>query len=216
MGFNNPNGGVLPGASSYLAHALSPGFLSSITQNPAVLSAIKGATDPMVSAFQNTTIPSLKGQFVANGQVLNGPAQPGTTANGQGSSAFDKAQAIAQTGLEQSIGSTAGQIENAALQGAMGQQSNAATQAQTLSSTQLNNLVTTLQAQALPRLIQQYGMDQGLQQFNNRVQVLLESLGIGSQISGPDVAQQGQSTQSTTSQSGSGLMGGINQIASFF
>lgn len=216
FGFNNPTGGVNPAATSYLNTVLSPQYLSSIMTNPGVTSAISSATAPMVSAFQNTTMPQLEGNFVANGQVLNGPAQTnGTTGtnpgSGQGSSAFDKASAIAETGLQQAIGQTAGGIVNQALNTAMGQQAQGETQAQTLSSTEINNLVTSLQAEALPRLIQQYGMDEGLQQFNNRVQVMLEALGIGSQISGPDTAQSGQSTQQFASESGSGAEGLFNQ-----
>jgi len=222
MGFNNANGGVNPAVGSYLSTVLNPSYAGNIAQSPAVQQAISSAIAPMESTFQNVTMPQLKGNFVANGAVLNGPGQtnggqPGMNpASGGGSSAFDKAAAIAQTGLAQAEGQTAGGIVNNAMSNAMQQQSQGATQAQTLSTTQVNNLVTSLQAEALPRLIQQYGLDQGLQEFNNRVQTMLEALGIGAQISGPDVAESGQSTQSTNSQSGSGFMGGINQMVGLF
>ena len=196
------NGGqvnpALTSAQNFVTNATSPGFLSPAT-NPALAAAISGAVNPMVSAFQNVTMPNLASQFVANGQVLNGPAQVGNNpASGQGSSAFDKAAAIAGTGLTQGIGQVTGQLESQA----MAEQPQAAAQAPGVSSAELNNLMSTLQAEALPRLIQQYGMDQGLQQFNNRVNVMLQALGVGANISGPDVAQQAQSSSQSTSSKG--------------
>lgn len=164
-------------------------------------------------------MPNLRGQFVANGQVLNGPAQVSPSgginpATGQGSSAFDKAAALAQTGLEQSMGATAAPIISSYLTNAMGQQTQGATQAEQLSSTEINNLVQTLQAEALPRLIEQYGMDQGLQEFNNRVNVMLQALGLGVQTSQPDTATTGQSNEKYSNQGGSGFMGSLNQMGS--
>lgn len=211
----NLNGGAtaLAPAQSYLSSVLSPNYLQNAMQNPGLQTAISQATAPLVSNYQNVTLPNLAGQFAANGQVLNGPGQvgPGATANGAGSSAFDKAASIAQTGLLQSMGATAAPIASNFLNSAMNQQSAGATQAENLSSTQVNNLISTLQAEALPRLIQQYGMDQGLQQFNNRVNVMLQALGLGVQTSQPDVAESGQSNSSFDSEKG--ILGSLGSAA---
>lgn len=214
MGMGNNGAGTLNGtAGNYLGSVLQPNYVPNIINSPTVQAAMSAAIRPLQASYQDVTLPNLKSQFVSNGAVLNGPAQPGTTGNGAGSSAFDKAAAEAQTGLLNAEGQATGQIANEALQTGMNQQTQAATQAPALQTSELNNLISSLQAEALPRLIQQYGMDAGLQQFNNRVNSMLEALGIGAQISGPDTAQSGQSSQTFASQGGSGAMGFANQAA---
>jgi hypothetical protein len=86
--------------------------------------------------------------------------------------------------------------QNAALQGEQNQIS-AATAQGNLSSTEVQSLVQNLQAQALPRLIEQYGLDQGLQMFNNQVNDLMTLLQTGAGVTSPVVANESKSSSNT-------------------
>ncbi len=196
-------------AGSFLSNVLNPNFPQSIVNSPTTQAAISAAVNPLVSTFQNVTMPNLIGNAVANGQVLNGPRTTDPNSSGAGSSAFDKAAALAGTGLDQAVASATAPIANNAMLAGLNMQENAPSQATQLGSAQVQSLIANLQAQALPRLIQQYGMDQGVQQFNNRVQTMLAALGLGASVSGPDVANQTQSNSQFSSAPSGGLMGSL-------
>ena len=192
-----------------LSNMLNPNYAASLATSPQTLQAVSAAVNPLVTAFQNTTMPGLQGQFMGAGQAINPNAGPANPAGG--SSAFDKAAALAGTGLGENIGSTASNIENAAYQTGLQQQSQAINQAQTLSSTELNNTINSLSAAALPQMIAQYGINQGLSLFQSRIQTMLQSLGLGGQISQPVVANMttGQSQGTSTP----GITGDMNNSA---
>ena len=65
------------------------------------------------------------------------------------------------------------------------QQQQAVSQATTVSREELDQTVQSLQAVALPRLIDQLGLDAGLAEFSRRIDVLLEALGLGVQAGTP-------------------------------
>lgn len=208
-GFGSPTSPT-SAAGGFLQGVLNPNYPGTLATAGPVQAAIQAATNPLITAFNETTMPSLKGQFAAGGHVLNGPgAGPNGADVGGGSSPFSHAAALAETGFGQNIASTAANISNSAFQTGLQQQTQAATQAPALQSSEVQNLVSTLQAEALPRLIDQYGLDQGLQEFNNRINVMLQSLGLAAGKAGPDIANsaQGRADQET------GVIPALGQLA---
>lgn len=103
----------------------------------------------------------------------------------------------AQTGLTNA--QTQGQQANTGLTQAQTQTQQAQTglvQGQA-SGQEINNLVTNLQAQALPRLIQEMGVERGTEAFNNRVNALLSSLGIAAGVTRPVIGNSSSSSSSS-------------------
>lgn len=197
---NNPN---LAGSMQTLGQIGNMNFINP-SSNPFLASAIKGAVDPMVTAFNASTMPAMTGQFTAAGQKTSG-AQPGG-----GSSAFDTAASLAQKQLEQSIGQVTSGMENQNYQTGVQNTQNAAIASGNLTSGNLNNMIQTLNAQSLPQLVQQYGINQGLQVYQQRMQMLLQVLGLGGQISQPVIANTAQSTSQNNQTQG--LLSGVGSL----
>jgi hypothetical protein len=235
--------GLDPATSSFLQSVMQPGYVPGNTtpdslnafaqmlqgahqtaaydpnsENPFLQAAIKSAQQPTLQGLTETLTQALPGRFTQAGQ-FNQP---------QGSSAFDRAAALATRGASDTLGNIATNLsyqnmndqlqrsfqanqsaraaEDTGLQGQLtrDQQSNQAAQdrqvqaagiAPQVSSTQVNNMVSNLQAQALPRLIQEYGIERGMTEFNNRVNSLLGVLGIAGGTTQPTVSQQSKSSQ---------------------
>lgn len=193
---NNP---LLNSAASQIGTILNPNYPASLATSPQTTQAIGGAVQPILNAFKQTTLPQLSGQFTASGQ-RTGP---------QGSSAFDNAAVNSQNNVLAQTGAASTGITNAAYQSGLAQQFQAIGQAGALSTTELNNLINSLQASALPQLTQQYGINQGLQLYQQQLQSILTALGLGGQISQPAIAynQTGGSQSQSQNQSSTGLAG---------
>lgn len=191
-------------AGNLLSSFMSPSFINP-SSNPFLQAAISGAVRPMITAFNESTMPAMQGQFTAAGQNTN---------NAAGSSAFDRAATLAQSELEQNIGNVASQMENQGYQFGVGTAANAANQAMGLSQTELGNTLQALQGVSLPQLIQQYGINQGLQLYQNGIQSWLQALGLGGQISQPVVANKSQSSGNASMfNAGKGVVGDMNDTA---
>lgn len=219
--------GTLPLASGVNANMLSPNYAASLATSPQTQGAISAAVNPMISAFNQNISPSLVSQATAAGQRVNtaggGVTGGGVNPNGinqvttegqgaRGSSAFEQAQNTAQNNLQQNIGSVAGTISQNAYQTGLAQQANAVSQAQALSTTELSNTINALSASALPQLIQQYGINQGLQLFQGGTQAILTALGLGISGSQPAIGNVAQSNFS--SQASPGLISGVGNALS--
>jgi uncharacterized membrane protein len=175
-----------------------------------------------MQALTETLSRTLPGRFTQGGQFT----QP------QGSSAFDRAAAIATRGAGDTMGDIATKLsyqttsdqlarnfqaqqaargaEDTALQGqlardqeskegAAGRQIQAAGIAPQVSTAQVQNLTANLQAQALPRLIQEYGIERGMDEFNNRMNSLLSVIGIAGGVTQPTVSSKSESSQAGVS-----------------
>lgn len=156
--------------------------------NPFLKSFIEAAQRPTLQGLEETLTRSLPGRFTAAGQFV----QP------QGSSAFDRAAAIATRGVADAVGDIATKIGYGAYEGERGRQQEAIK----LGQAEVDTTIKNLQAQALPRLIQQYGLDVGLQQFRDRLNALLSVLGVTANVTRPNIAQQASSTSSGSSSTG--------------
>lgn len=210
-----PNAGT-NNANNWLSQVLNPSYPATLATSPITQQAVSAAINPMVSAFQNTTIPGLAGQFTAAGQSINPNA---TAANPQGgSSAFNKAYGVAQTGLDQAMASAASNIENSAFQTGLGQQTTAAESAPSIQGQEINNTLNSLTGASLPQLVQQQGIQTALQTWQQRVQTMLTALGLGGQVAQPVVGNT-QSSSGNFSQNpdiASGFGNVLSGAANFF
>ena len=150
--------------------------------NPFFDAAVRAAQRPTLQGLEETLTRSLPGRFTSAGQ-FNQP---------HGSSAFDRAAAIATRGAADAVGNIATNMGNQQYQQERGLQQ----QAVQLGQNEVQSMIANLQAQGLPRLIEEIGIERALPEFQSRVQSLLQALQLATGASGLNqIAQQGQSTQ---------------------
>ena len=183
----NPNNPLMSSASGALQNILNPNFLN-VGTNPYLAGAIQSALYPTIRNFQSTTIPELLSRYTGGNQQVQG----------QGSSSFANAADLASLDLNQSLLGTASGMASSAYQQGIGQQLQAASQASGLQTSELQNLVTAGQQAALPQLVQDLGIQRGLQQYNNNINTLMEALRIAAGGSSPTVAVSSQGTSQST------------------
>lgn len=109
--------------------------------------------------------------------------------------AIDQAEQAASNIFARGLGAAdvaAGQQDRLAGAGeGAAERSLAATEgARALDRTQLENTLGILQAQALPRLIEEHGIERGIAEFNRQQNTILQALGLSGQLSSPTVVQQ--------------------------
>ncbi len=176
-------GGEPTGISQeFLAKTIGGGFLPGAEGggNPFLDSAIEAAQRVSLRGLEETLSRTLPGRFTQGGQFV----QP------QGSSAFDRAAAIATEGVSAQISDIASELSFAGFEAERGRQQAAAALLPQVSEQEVNTLVTNLQAQALPRLIEQLGLDAGTAAFNKQMNDLLQLLAITTGASQPVIGQE--------------------------
>ncbi len=141
-----------------------------LTENPFLQSQIEIAQRTSLQGLEELLTRVLPGRFTQAGQFT----QP------EGTSAFDRAAAIATRGVAQSNADIAGQLAFQGFESERGRQQEAAIALPQVSEAEVNTLISNLQAQALPRLIEQFGLEAGTQAFNEQINVLLQVLAITS------------------------------------
>ncbi len=165
QGLLSAGGRPVDSANTLLSQTLGGEFLSP-DSNPFLQATIEAAQRPLLERFGDITLPNLTSQFTAAGQRT----QPG------GSSAFDKAKAIESRGLFNALGDIGTKIAGDNFEKERQRQVQAVTQAGQLSTQEINNTIQGLKAVALPRLIEQFGIDKGLQEFNQRIDTVLKAI----------------------------------------
>lgn len=195
-------GGGVAGTNDYLANVLKGNMMpGSPGGNPFLQSAITGAQRTTMDNLTQTLSRSLPGYFTANGQMIS------PNNNGQGgSSAFDYAASNATKGAANAMGDIAANMSNNAFNTGVQQQQGAAQ----LSQAEIGNTVQNLQAQALPRMIQQLGITNGLQLYQTNLSGVLNLLNTLGGIAKPVVGQDSQSTGTQTP----GILPDISQLLS--
>lgn len=148
--------------------------------NPFLDAAIQQAQRATRQGLEETLTRSLPGRFTSAGQFV--------TPNG--SSAFDRAAAIATRGASDALGDIATRMSYQGYESERGRQQEAIP----LTFQETESMVQNLQAQALPRLIQEFGIERGLELFNTRVQTLLSVLGITQGSTAPTIANKGEAS----------------------
>ncbi len=179
------SGGGLSASQDLLTRTIGGEFLPGQEgSNPFLQSAIEAAQRTTLQGLEETLTRSLPGRFTQGGQFT----QP------EGSSAFDRAAAIATRGVAGEIADIASELSFAGFESERGRQQEAATQLPQVSAQEVNTLINNLQAQALPRLIEQAGIEGGIEAFNKQITNLLQVLAIAQGASQPLVAQESKSS----------------------
>lgn len=182
--------------SSYLDDVISGKYISG--QNPYLNAYITAAQQPTLQGLQQTLDTSLPGKFTLGGQIVTrGPFG--------GSSAFDRAAALATTGTAQALGKIATDISFGAYEGERGRQQ----QAVQLSQAEVDTTLKNLQAQALPRLIEDLGIERGLALFDSRSKELLQILTLLGGLTSPNLANKAASSASGSTDTHSGIVPGL-------
>lgn len=182
---NGPN----TGRSQLLDQTIGGNFLPGQPGgNPFLQDAITAAQRPTMQNLDETLNRSLVGRFLQGGQ----------NATPQGSSAFDRAAAIATRGATQAMSDIATNMSSNAYTTERTNQQ----QAVQLSQQEVQTGINNLQAQALPRMIQELGIERGLAQFQQHTQNLLQILSMIGGVAAPVIANQSQSTGTTEQMNG--------------
>lgn len=144
--------------------------------DPLTQALIESAQRPTLRAFEEARLEDL-GAFTSAGQNI------------QSSSPFFRARGIAQEGLAGALGDIATNVTLGRIDPALARQSEAAAGAEGQAATrataegqEISNLVSRLEAEALPRLIEDLGIERGLEEFQRRIEVLLSTLGLATEV----------------------------------
>jgi hypothetical protein len=190
------NSQVGPGTDSarYIKDVLSGNYMPGQPgANPFFDAAVRAAQRPTLEGLTETLTRDLPGRFTANGQLIQ------SNVGGQGgSSAFDRAAAIATRGVSNAVGDIATNMGNEAYGNERTNQNVAAG----LDQAQVDQTIKALQASALPRLIQQNGLDQGLALFQQQTQNLLEILKTIGAVQAPTLAANTVSKGTSSTEKG--------------
>lgn len=199
--------------------------------NPALQASIEAAQRPLIQQFEDQLGQS-RADFTRAGQMVQG----------QASSPFEEARGRLQTDLASEMGDVSTQLVSENLQQERDRQLQAAglgsqafeqarqgrisaseraqdrelTAAQStpgFERTQVEGINQILEAQALPRLIEQQGREQGLQEFRRQQQTLLQALQLATQATaGQSATLPGQpATPGFVQQVGSSFAEGLGQ-----
>lgn len=166
-GLNQSIAGQSGRGVTYLEDTLGGRWL---VENPYLEKQIAAAQRPAAQAYEEARL-SDRGAFTAGGHAIGS------------SSPFSMARARALEGYGNTLSDISTNIAGQDYQAERGRMSQAASQLTDVQSKQLQDQISNLQAQALPRLVAQYGLDQGYAEFQRRVQVQLAAAGLGAQAS---------------------------------
>ncbi len=181
----------------YLTKAISGNFLPGQPgANPFLQASRDAATRPILPGHTDTHTRALPGRFTQAGQFVNrNGSSPFDFAAARASG--DAANALGDIGTNLAFGTQ--EAERARQQEAVG-----------LGQQEIQTMMTSLQAQALPRLIQDQGIERGQQIFQQRLQALLQALGIVTQAPLQTVATE-QHSKSTSSEQ-KGIIPGVSDL----
>jgi hypothetical protein len=204
---NNLPGMVAPGnqANSYINNVLNGSYMPGGAQgNPFLTSTVNAAINPIKESLDTTINQNLPTAFAGQGQQVQGT----------GSSAFSNAKALAVQSAANAEAGAASQIGSSAYNAGISQQ-NTALQVQ---PQEVNSAINVLQAQLLPTLLQQQGITNGLQAFQENVQSFLGFLQNMSGLAMPVIGNTQTSTGNASSTPGilsgiTGLFKGASQAA---
>ncbi len=141
-----------------------------LQDNPFLQQTIEAAQRPGIQALEELLSRILPGRFTQAGQFT----QP------EGTGAFDRAAALATRAVAQAQKDIAVGIAGPAFEAERGRQQAAAIALPQVTEAEVNTLISNLQAQALPRLIEQFGLEAGTEAFNQQINALLQVLAITS------------------------------------
>lgn len=193
--------------SQYLNDELSGAYLPGGPKaNPFTEDLIKNAQRQTAESLQEG-LRNYAGQFTRAGQLI----QDDTGGQG-GSSAFTRAAAVLGRGAANAMGDIATNIQNNAYNTTRQLQQNASA----LSMEDVKLTMQNLQAQALPRLIKEIGIERGMEVFKNNVAAILETLRTVGGIAMPVVANNSQMTGTGATKGAFEQIMGSNPFSALF
>lgn len=185
----------------YLTQALGGNFLPGQPgANPFLQASIEAASRPILQGLSDLLTRVLPGRFTQAGQFVNP----------QGSSPFDFAAARATGDTANALKDVGTNLAFQTQEAERGRQQEAVQ----LGQNEVQTMLTNLQAQALPRLIQDQGIERGQQIFQQRLQALLQALGVITQAPLTTIANQ-QTATSSEKKTG-GIIPGVSSLVSAF
>lgn len=183
-------------AGSYFDDAVAGKYLG---PNQYMSDYIKAAQHETQMALEQTLGRTLPGRFAMAGHLTN-PYQTSKPSNS--SSAFDRAAALAYGEGAHALGKIATDITYQGYESERNRQQAAANSRVQLGQAEVDSTIKTLQAQALPRLIQELGIERGMKTFQDSMGQVLDVLKLIGGITQPTVATAGSSTSSGTQNKG--------------
>lgn len=165
-------------AEKYISGVLGGAFQTP-ERNPILQSYIEAAVRPINEAYNQYDLEN-RALFSRAGHRI------------QESSPFSVAQAIQDRGRMQAIGDVTAKIAYPAYEAEADRMERAAQGAYEADQLRLEQNIKVLEARALPRLIAQYGLDQGYAEFQRRMALLMNILGVAGQITSPHLGQFSQ------------------------
>ena len=166
---------ALTGQSSDLLSRVLGGDFLGPGSNPFLNDLITSLQERETKNFERVTLPRLQSTFTAAGQRI----QP------EGSSPFDTAAAMSTGDLLDRLSGISTQISAGNFEAERGRQQEAIGLAGQLTQQNLSQGIQALQASALPRLIEQLGLDKGMEEFRRRIDVILQTLQTAGVLSSP-------------------------------
>lgn len=175
-GTQNP---FLAASDRLLGDTISGRYVNPDT-NPFLAAYIRSSQRPLVEQFEEATLGD-RATFANAGHNLNE------------SSPYARARAIADRGLASSLGDVAARIGTAAYERERAIQAQAPSQASELQSAELRRRIDTLSAAGLPRLIEEQGIERGLEVYKQRLAALQNVLGLAVSAERPAIGQESTS-----------------------
>lgn len=196
------------GRGSYTADVISGKYLPGQEgANPFYDAFYQASARPFTQEYEETVGRLLPSRFLAAGHLAdsNNPTDGG-------SSAFDRARAIATRGYAQSLSDLASKLGFQTYEAERGRQQEAVQ----LSQADTDLMIKNYEAQLMPTFIAQYGVEAGLKEYQTRVTAALEILKTAAQVTQPTIGQASKSSSSATSsgESTGGIVPGIGSILS--
>lgn len=190
-------------SSDFLSSVIGGEFLGP-DSNPFLSDLIDSLQGRELKNFERVTMPRLRSDFTASGQRI----QP------ESSSPFDEAAAISSGDLLDRLSGISTQVSAANFEQERQRQQAAVTQAGQLTQQNVDQAIQSLQASALPRLIEQLGLDKGLEEFRRRIDLILQSLQTAGALSVPRT----EALPGTPGQGGNlgGVLSGAGTLLSAF
>lgn len=171
--------------------------------NPFYNQFYQAAARPFTEEYEQTVGRLLPSQFLQAGQLAGSDS---------GSSAFDRARAVATRGYASSLSDLAAKLGFETYDAERGRQQ----QAVQLSQADTDLMIKSYEAQLMPTFIAQFGVEQGLKEYQTRIQAALEILRTAANVTQPTIAQDQQQQSSGTSktESSTGVIPALGSILS--
>jgi len=181
------------GRQGYLQDVIAGRFLPGQEgANPFYNAFFEAAARPFSTEFERTVGRVLPSRFMQAGQTVG----PGET-----SSAFDRARAIATEGYANALKDLSSELGFKTYEAERGRQQEAVG----FSQADAELMIKNYEAQLLPTFIAEWGVDQGLKEYQTRINAALDILKTAAAVTQPTIAQKAKSTATSKGETSGGI-----------